>query len=43
MVNACLVAGEEICTDKLVTYAIENAVPSFYTIGDGYFGLAPSD
>ena len=42
MLNACFNTTTDACATNLIVYAIQKAKPWFNTLGDGYFGLAPS-
>ena len=42
MLNACLNSTKNACATNLIVYAIQRAKPWFNSLGDGYFGLAPS-
>jgi len=40
-VSACLATGgPNSCANDIVLYAVQSAKPWFYTLGDGFFGLA---
>lgn len=43
MLNACLNSTKSSCATNLIVYAIQRAKPWFNSLGDGYFGLAPSN
>ena len=40
--NACFNSTESACATNIIVYAIQKAKPFFNSLGDGYFGLAPS-
>jgi len=43
MTNACFNTNTTNCATNLIVYAIQRAKPWFNSLGDGYFGLAPSN
>ena len=41
MAHVCLDSASKSCASNLVVYAVQSASPWFYSLGDGYLGLAP--